>query len=157
MSLHKIRRKVMINGYGSARRRRWAQLSRANLVEGRLPDYVSRSRLRPVQGKRMKRASNEKECRALVASSLRHNRNSARSRSSGSKGARLLQRIRNRVADSPKVGKEDNRDKRHRQGSNNFSVTNASGSECENSGAAFVAVSCCSVRCPQRSKSIARG
>ncbi len=66
----------------------------------------------------MKRAPNEKECRVLVVSRLRHNRTS--SPSSGSKVARLVQPIRHRVTGSRKVEKENSQDQRHRQGSNNI-------------------------------------
>jgi len=69
----------------------------------------------------MRRAPSEKEKgkedRFLVAS---RNSNSAHSRSSGSKVARLVQSIRNRVADNRKAANEDNRDKRRPQGSNNI-------------------------------------
>jgi hypothetical protein len=72
----------------------------------------------------MKRARNGKGCRAVVVSRPRHNSssnsNSASSRSSGNKVARLAQSIRGRAAGSRKAGKEDNRDKLHRRGSNNI-------------------------------------
>jgi hypothetical protein len=129
LSLHKIRHRVRIKGYGSARRRRghlWAQLSKASLEEALNQDRVSRSRLRPVGDRRVKRAAKEKEPRALMVSRLRHN--SASNRSSVSRAVRVPQPIRNRVAGSRKAGKEDSRDKRHRQGSNNFGASNTSGS-----------------------------
>ena len=118
VSLHKIRHRVRINRYSSARRRPWERVNAGNLAEVHNQDRVSRSRLRPVEDRRMKRAANEKECRGLVVSRLRHNSNSVRN--SSSKGARLVQWIRNRVAGSRKADNEDNRDKRHRQGSNNI-------------------------------------
>jgi len=119
VSPHKIRRRVRINRYSSARRHLWEQLSTANLAEPHNQDSVSKSRLRPVEDRRMKRAPNDKECRVLVGSRLRHNRTSSRS-CSGSKVARLPQPITARVMGSREVGKENNRDKHHRQGSNNI-------------------------------------
>jgi len=116
--------------------RLWAPLNRANLAEVRLPDYVSRSRPRVVQGKRMKHELNEKECRALMVSRLRHN--NASSNSSSGNSSRVVQSIRARVAGSRKVGKEGNQEKRHRPGSNNFGAITPTAPECENSGAVFV-------------------
>ena len=95
-------------------------LNRANLAVVRLPDHVSRSRLRLVQGKPMKREPNEKECRALMVSRHRHNSASSSSISSISRVVHLVQSIRARVVASRKVGKEGNQDKRHRPGSNKF-------------------------------------
>jgi hypothetical protein len=110
-------------------------VSVANLAEVRLPDHVSKSRPGLVQGKRMKRAPNEKECRVLMVSPLRNNSassssgNSNSSNSNSNKGAaRLLQRTKARVAGSRKVGKEGHQKKRRRRGRNNFGTNNTNGS-----------------------------
>ena len=89
-------------------------------------DYVNRSRPRPLHARRMKRASNEKECRALMASRLRSN--SISSCKSGSKAARLSQPIAARVTVSRKAETGGNQEKRHRHGRNNFGATNTIGS-----------------------------
>src|SRR5262249_40948954 len=113
LSHRKIRRRVRMNRYNSARRRQgrlWAQLSKANRGEAHNQGLVSKQRLTPVEHRRMKRAPSKKEKgkedRLLVAS---HNSSSAHSRSSGSRVARLVQPIRNRVAGSRKAGNEDHR------------------------------------------------
>ena len=90
------------------------------------PDFISRSRLRLVEDRRMKRAANEKQCRGLVVNRLRHNSNS--SHSSGSKVPRLPQPITARDMASRKAETRGNQKERHRHGRNNFSVTNTSGS-----------------------------
>ena len=64
-------------------------------------DFVNRSRRLLVAEPRVRRAANEKECRALMVSRLRHN--STSSRSSGRKVARLPQPITARPTDSRKV------------------------------------------------------
>jgi hypothetical protein len=110
----------MINRYSSARRHRWAQQNTANLAELHNKDLVSRSRLQPVEDRRIERASNEKECRALMASRLRHNSNSTSRRSRGSKVARLRELTAARGSGNHRVDSNDNQKKRHRQGSNNF-------------------------------------
>ena len=113
---------------GLARRRlglRWERRNRADLGEVQ-PDFISRSRLRLVEDRRMKRAANEKECRGLVVKRLRHNSNS--SHSSGSKVPRLPQPITARDMASRKAETRGNQKERHRHGRNNFSVTNTSGS-----------------------------
>ena len=127
LSHRKIRHRVRMNRYNSARRhpgRLWARLSKANREKAHNQDLVSRSRLRPVKDRQVKLAPNKKEKgkedRLLVASRLRQNSDNAHSRSSGSKVARLVQPIRNRAAGSRKAGKGDNRDKHRRQGSNNI-------------------------------------
>ena len=112
---------------GSARRHLWAQLSTANLAEVHLPDYIRRSRLRPVEDRRMKLASNEKECRALVLS-RRHPSASTSSSSNSNEAARLPQPITARGTASRKVETRDNQKKRHRQGTNSFWRNNTSGS-----------------------------
>ncbi len=103
----------------------WPAFSGRDLGEVQ-PDFISRSRLRLVEDRRMKRAANEKECRGLVVNRLRHNSNS--SHSSGSKVPRLPQPITARDMASRKAETSDNQKKRHRHGRNNFSVTNTSGS-----------------------------
>ena len=66
----------------------------------------------------MRRAAKEKECRALMVSRLRHN--SASSRSSGRKVARLPQPIKARPTDSRKVEKKKQKNQHPRRGHNNF-------------------------------------
>src|SRR5262245_39171252 len=69
VSPHKIRHRVTMNGYDLGHRhpgRRWAQLTTANLAEAHLPGSISRARLPRAWDKRMKRAFNGKECRALM-------------------------------------------------------------------------------------------
>jgi len=132
VSLHKIRHRVRMNGFGSGRRppgHLWAQLSITNLVEVRLPDHISKSCLRVVQRKRMKRASNEKECRVLMLS-RRRRRSSINSVSNSNNNAvaNLPQPITARDMASRKAETRDNQKERHRHGRNNFSVTNTSGS-----------------------------
>jgi hypothetical protein len=102
----------------SARRHLLAQLNMRNLAAVHRLDFISRSHLRLAEDARMKHARNEKECRALTLSHLRHN--STSSRSSGSKVARLPQPITARATDSPKVDRRDNQRKRQRQGRINF-------------------------------------
>ena len=139
VSHRKIRHRVSLNRCGSGRPHPghlWAQLSAANLAEGRLPDCISRSRLRPVEDRRVRRAAKEKECRALTVSRLRHN--STSNRSSGSKVARLPQPIMARVMGSRKVETRGNQKKRLHHGRNNFSAITPAASERENSGVAFV-------------------
>jgi hypothetical protein len=146
VSLHKIRHRVPINRYGSGRRPQWEQPSVANLVElHNNQARVNSSRLRLAEDSRMKRVCNEKECRGLVVSRLRHNSNSAHSPSRDSKGARRLQRNSNRAANSRKADKEGNQKKRHRQGSNKILAHTPA-------GFLFRPNSRCSVRCRQRSR-----
>jgi hypothetical protein len=104
---------------GSARRHLLAQLSPGNLAEVQRREFISRSRLRLMQDVRMKRAPNEKECRALVFSRLRHNSTSSRS-SSSNEVARLRELTAARDSGSRKVGSKDNQKKRLRHGRNNF-------------------------------------
>ena len=122
VSHRKIRHRVSLNRCGSGRPHPghlWAQLSAANLAEGRLPDCISRSRLRPVEDRWMKRALNETECRVLGVSRLRHNSTSSR-RSSSNEVARLRELTAARDSGSRKVGSKDNQKKRLRHGRNNF-------------------------------------
>src|SRR5262249_40168989 len=96
-----------------------AHLSTGNLAEVQRREFISRSRLRPVEDRRMQRAPNEKGCRAVALSSRRpriSNNNSNRS----NEAVRLLRLITARDTRSRKVGSENKQDKRHRQASNNF-------------------------------------
>ena len=101
---------------GSARRHLLAQLNTDNMTEVHRPDFISRSRLRLVEDLRMKRAANEKECRALTLSRRRPSTSS----SSSNEVARPPQPITARDTGSRKVERRDNQKKRQRQGSNNF-------------------------------------
>jgi len=120
---------------GSARRHLWAQLNISNVEPVRHLDLGNRSRRLLVAEPRMKRAPNEKECRALMLSRLRHNSTSRRSASS--KVARQPQPITARATDSPKVETRGSQKKRHRHGRNNFGAITPAASERENSEAAF--------------------
>jgi hypothetical protein len=102
----------------SARLHLWAQLNVSNVELVRQPEFGNRSPRLLVAEPRMRRASKEKECRALLVSSLLHN--SPSSRSSASKVARLPQSITARHKDSQKAGSRDNQRKRHRHGHNDF-------------------------------------
>ena len=99
---------------GSARRRLLAQLNTDNMTEVHRQEFISRSRLRLVEDLRMKRAANEKECRALT---LSRRRPSTSSNSSSNEAARLPQPI----TASRTVERRDNQKKRHRQVSNKLS------------------------------------
>jgi hypothetical protein len=113
---------------GSARRRLLVQLNTGNLAAVHRPDFISRSRLRLVNDLRMKRAPNEKECRALTLSRRRPSASNSSSSSSSNEASRLPQSITARDTGSRKVERRDNQKKRHRQVSNNFVAINTSGS-----------------------------
>ena len=117
----RLRRRVTredLSVSGSARRHLWAQLNISNVEPVRHLDFVNRSRRRPVAEPRVKRAAKEKECRALMVSRLR--RNSASSRSSGRKVARLPQPITARATGSRKVENKKQKNQHPRRGHNNF-------------------------------------
>jgi len=128
----RFRRRVMgenLSVSGSARRRLLAQLNTGNLAAVHRPDFIGRSRLRLVNDLRMKRAPNEKECRALT---LRRRRPStSASNSNSNEASRLPQSITARDTGSRKVDKKDNQKKRQRQGSNNFVAITAAAPERE--------------------------
>jgi hypothetical protein len=143
----KFRRRVTredLSVSGSARRHLWAQL---NISSVERLDFGNRSRPRLGEEMRMKRAPNEKECRPLTVSRLRHN--STSSRSSGSKAARLQQLITARAMGSRKVERGNQR-KRHRQGRINFGAVTPAAPERENSGAAFLDVDAAPLRSRSR-------
>ncbi|HEU0039397.1 MAG TPA: hypothetical protein VFR76_08995 [Verrucomicrobiae bacterium] len=117
---------------GSPRRRLLAQLIMGNMAEVHRPDFINRSRLRLVEDLRMKRAANEKECRALTLSRRRPSTSP-----SNNEAARLRQPITVRDTGSRKVERRSNQKKRHRQVSNNFVAIRPAAPERENSGAAF--------------------
>ena len=79
------------------------------------------------QDKRMKRAPNERECRALMLS-RRHPSTSSSNSNSNNEAARPVQPITARDMASRKAETRGNQKERHRHGRNNFSVTNTSGS-----------------------------
>ena len=122
---NRIRLRVTTNVYGSARRRLLAQLNTGNLAAVHRPDFISRSRHRLVEDPRMKRAPNEKECRALA---LSRRRLSTSTSNSSNEAACLPQPIMPRGTGSRKVEIRDNQKKRRRQGTNNFWRNNTSGS-----------------------------
>ena len=115
---------------GSARRRLLAQVNVSSVAEVSRLDIVSLSRPRRVADHRVKRASQEKECRALTLSRRRPN-------SSSNEAVRLPQLIMARDRGGRKVERRDNQEKRHRQVSNNFVAIRPAAPERENSGAAF--------------------
>ena len=109
---------------GSARRHLLAQLNTDDMTEVHRPDFISRSRLRLVEDLQMKRAANEKECRALTLSRRRPSisaSNSSNSNSSSNEASRLPQSTTARDTGSRKVERRDNQKKRHRQVSNKLS------------------------------------
>ena len=114
----RIRHRVTMNVYGSARRRLWARLNISNVEPVRHLEFGNRSRRLLVAEPRVRRAAKEKDRRALMVS--RRRSNSARSRSNGSPVARLPQPIAARPKDSRKAGRRDNQKKRHRHAHNNF-------------------------------------
>jgi hypothetical protein len=113
---------------GLARRHLKAQLNVSNVEPVRHLDFGNRSRRFRVAEPRVKRAPNEKECRALTLSRLRHT--STSSRSSGRKVARL-------PPDSRKVETRSNQKKRHGQGRNNFGAITPAAPERETPGPLF--------------------
>jgi hypothetical protein len=137
----RLRRRVTsenLSVSGSARRRLLAQLNTGNLEAVHRLEFISRSRLPLVEDLRMKRAANEKECRALTPSRHRPSTSSNNNSSSSSnEAARLPQPITARDTGSRKVERRNNQKKRHRQISNNFGALTPADPERENSGAAF--------------------
>jgi hypothetical protein len=134
---HRFRRRVTredLSVSGSARRHLWAQLNISSVERVHRLDFGNRSRPRLGEEMRMKRAPNEKECRPLTVSRLRHN--STSSRSSGNKVARLQQLITARATGNRRV-ERDNQRKRHRHIRNNFGALTPAAPRRENSGAAF--------------------
>jgi len=125
--VNRIRLRVTTNVYGSARRRLLALLNTGNMAEVHRPDFVNRARIRLVADPRMKRAPNEKECRALT---LSHHRPSTSS-SSSNEVARLPQPITAKGTGSRKVETRDNQKKRRRQGRINFGATTPAALERE--------------------------
>jgi hypothetical protein len=113
----RLRRRVRINAYDSARRRLWAQLNISSVETVRHLDCGNRSRQLLVAQPRVNRETNEKECRALMVSLL--HRSSTSRHSSGSKVARLPQRISVKPTGSRKL-ERGNQKKRHRHIRNNF-------------------------------------
>ena len=117
----RLRRRVTredLSVSGSARRHLWAQLNISNVEPVRHLDFGNRSPRLPVAEPRVRRAAKEKECRALMVSRLRHN--SASSRSSGRKVARLPQRIKARPTGSRKVENKKQKNQHPCRGHNSF-------------------------------------
>lgn len=114
----RFRRRVMMNAYGSARRRLWAQLNISSAAERHL-DCGNRSRRLLVAQPRVKRGANEKECRALMVSLLRHNSTSRRSSGSKEVAPRLPQPITVNPTGNRKVERGSQK-RRHPRIRNNF-------------------------------------
>ena len=96
--VNRIRHRVTMNVYGSARRRLWPQVNTGNAAVVSRLDFINRLPRHPVAERRVRRAAKEKECRVLMVSRFRHN--STSSRSSGRKVARLPQPIKARPTGS---------------------------------------------------------
>ena len=113
--VNRIRHRVTINVYDSARRRLWPQVNTGNAAVVSRLDFGNRSRRLLAAEPRVRRAANEKKCRALTLSRLRHNSTSSRSTA-----APRPQPITARDKGNRKVERRDNQKKRHRHGRNNF-------------------------------------
>ena len=123
----RLRRRVTredLSVNGSARRHLWAQLNISNVEPVRHLDFANGSPRLPVAEPRVRRAAKGKECRALMVSRLRHNStsspNSASSRSSGRKVARLPQPIKARPTGSRKVENKKQKNQHPCRGHNSF-------------------------------------
>ena len=103
-----------LSGNDSARLRLPAQVNVSSVAEVHRRDFINQSPRHQLGDLRVKHAAKEKECRAPMVSRRRHN--SSRS----NEASRLPQSIMGRDRGSRKVGRKDNQNKRHRQGSNNF-------------------------------------
>ena len=117
----RLRRRVTredLNVSGSARRHLWAQLNISNVEPVRHLDFGNLSPRLLVAEPRVRGAAKGKECRALMVSRLRHN--SASSRSSGRKVARLPQPIKARPRGSRKVENKKRKNQHPCRGHNNF-------------------------------------
>ena len=155
---NRIRHRVTMSAYGSARRRLWAQVNVSSVAEVRRPDFVNRSRRHRVAALQVKHAAEGKEHRAHMANRLSRQpeepvkraveekedkaRRLSRNSSSSSEAARLPQPITASDRVSRKVGRRDHQKKRHRQGSNNFGAITPAAPERKNSGAAFITRRC---------------
>ena len=117
----RLRRRVTaedLSVSGSARRHLRAQPNISNVEPARQREFGNRSPRLPVGEPRMRRASKEKECRALMVSRLRHN--SASSRSSGRKVARPPQPIKAKPTGSRKLENKKQKNQPPCRGHNNF-------------------------------------
>ena len=138
----RLRRRVTREDWsvsGSARRHLWAQLNISNVEPARQRDFGNRSRRLLVAEPRVRRAAKEKECRALMVSRLRHN--SASSRSSGRKVARLPQPIKARPTDSRKLENKKQKNQHPRRGHNNFGAITPAAPEAKLRSRFFLATS----------------
>ena len=115
----KLRRRVMTNLCGSARRHLPVQLNRGNVAALLRPEFISKSRRRRVGSTQRNCAPNEKGCAPLRVSRLRHKRISRRSNNSSSTVVRLQEPLTPRAMDSRKV-ETDHQKRRHRHIRNNF-------------------------------------
>ena len=128
----RLRRRVTredLSVSGSARRHLWAQLNISNVEPVRHLDFANRCPRLLVAEPRVRRAAKGKECRALMASRLRHN--SASSRSSGRKVARLPQPIKARPTGSRQVENKKQKNQHPRRGRNSFGATTPAAPERE--------------------------
>ena len=103
-----------LSGNDSARLRLPAQVNVSSVAEVHRRDFINQSPRHQLGDLRVKHGAKEKECRASMVSRRHHNS------SSSNEAARLPQLITARDRGSRKVGRKDNQNKRHRQGSNNF-------------------------------------
>ena len=128
----RLRRRVTredLSVSGSARRHLWAQLNISNVEPVRHLDFGNRSPRLLVAEPRVRRAAKGKECRALMVSRLRHN--SASSRSSGRKVARLPQPIKARPTGSRKVENKKQKNQHPCRGHNSFGAITPAAPERE--------------------------
>jgi hypothetical protein len=93
---------------GSARRSLWARVNTANAAEVRRREFVNRKLRQVVEDLPMKRAADNRECRAHKASRL------------NSEVPRLAQRNAARNRGSRKAARENRKKEHHRRGHNSF-------------------------------------
>jgi hypothetical protein len=120
----RVRRRVTredLSVNGSVRRHLWAQLNISNVEPVRHLDFANRCPRLLVAEPRVRRAAKGKECRTLMVS--RHRHNSASSRSSGRKVARLPQPIKARPTGSRQVENKKQKNQHPCRGHNSFGAT----------------------------------
>ena len=113
--VNRIRHRITINVYDSARRRLWPQVNTGHAAVVSRPDFVKRLLRHRLADLRVKHAAKEKECRAPMVIRCHHNSSSSRSTA-----APRPQPITAKDKGNRKVERTDNQKKRHRRGRNNF-------------------------------------
>jgi hypothetical protein len=132
----RLRPRVTMNVYGSARRHLWAQLNISNVEPVRHLDFANRSPRLLVAEARVSRAAKGKECRALMVSRLRHN--STNSPRSGSPVARLPRPIKARPTGSLQVENKKQKNQHPCRGHNSFGATTPAAPRRETPGPLFL-------------------